>query len=185
MRPIPTLYIPVPSPFPVLETFIADSARRYNLDLFLCKGQSERVESVVTPSPVPSPAPGPAPGNGNSNATRVDYLSIQTQTQKPRAVGKAKGAEGMRQALEIYKSRFPHRSAILVGTRRSDPHGGVHVISYMTQIVILIMQSYAITPKYDGPRLASLRAYKPHHQLVVRRRLGLSPETQSSLLCTV
>jgi FAD synthetase len=121
MRPIPTLYIPVPSPFPVLESFIADSTRRYNLDLFFCKPSNERVESVVTPPPVPSPPP----GSVNGNAAGMDHLNGQTQPPKPRAVGKAKGVEGMRQALEIYKSRFPHISAILVGTRRSDPHGGV------------------------------------------------------------
>lgn len=39
-------------------------------------------------------------------------------------VGKARGGEGMRQALERYKTEFPHIEAILVGTRRSDPHGG-------------------------------------------------------------
>lgn len=30
----------------------------------------------------------------------------------------------MRRALEFYKSRFPHIDAILIGTRRTDPHGG-------------------------------------------------------------
>ena len=114
MRPIPTLYIPVPSPFPVLETFIADTARRYSLDLFLCKPLNERAESVA----IPPPAPAQDHGILNVNAT-VD------QTQRPRAVAKAKGGEGMRQALDIYKTRFPNISAILVGTRRSDPHGGV------------------------------------------------------------
>ncbi|KAJ6613645.1 hypothetical protein B0H10DRAFT_1783471 [Mycena sp. CBHHK59/15] len=102
MKPIPALYIAVPSPFPTLETFIEDSAKRYNLDLFHCRPPSEGVESVVTP----------APANG------AGYLEPQ-----PKAVGKAKGAEGMKQALEIYKTRFPEINAILIGTRRSDPHG--------------------------------------------------------------
>lgn len=102
MKPIPAIYIPVPSPFPVLEDFIEESAKTYNLDLFLCRGPSEQVESIVTP----------APGSG------VDYLD------RPRAVGKAKGGEGMRQALEAYKNKFPSISAILIGTRRTDPHGG-------------------------------------------------------------
>jgi len=43
--------------------------------------------------------------------------------ERPRAVGKAKGAEGMREALENYKNKFPHINAILIGTRRTDPHG--------------------------------------------------------------
>ena len=113
MRPIPALYIPVPSPFPLLESFIADSGKRYNLDLFLCNGQSERVEGVVTPIPV----------SGNDHAI--------PQTQRPRAIGKTKGPEGMRQALERYKSWFPHINAILVGTRRSDPRGGVYLFFYI------------------------------------------------------
>jgi FAD synthetase len=112
MRPIQTLYIPVPSPFSVLESFIADTAKVYNLDLFLCKPQDMLLESVVTPAPA------------NGNGVGVDYLN--SQTQRKRSVGKAKGAEGMRQALEIYKARFPHITAILVGTRRSDPHGGTY-----------------------------------------------------------
>ncbi|KAF5384311.1 hypothetical protein D9615_003387 [Tricholomella constricta] len=101
MKPIPAIYIPVPSPFPVLETFIEDMATTYNLDLFRCFSPSEQVESVVTPPNLPA----------------KDYL------ERPRAVGKAKGAEGMRQALEAYKRKFPHISAVLLGTRRSDPHG--------------------------------------------------------------
>ena len=30
----------------------------------------------------------------------------------------------MRHALELYKARFPGVEAIVIGTRRSDPHGG-------------------------------------------------------------
>ena len=30
----------------------------------------------------------------------------------------------MRRALEVYKETFPQIEAILVGTRRGDPHGG-------------------------------------------------------------
>ncbi|GAW09588.1 adenine nucleotide alpha hydrolases-like protein [Lentinula edodes] len=41
----------------------------------------------------------------------------------PRSVGKAKGGEGMRQALEMYKAQLPHINGILIGTRRTDPHG--------------------------------------------------------------
>ncbi|KAI0822382.1 hypothetical protein BC628DRAFT_1417787 [Trametes gibbosa] len=34
-----------------------------------------------------------------------------------------KGGEGMRAALALYKTRFPQIEAILIGTRRGDPHG--------------------------------------------------------------
>ncbi|KAJ7151397.1 hypothetical protein C8R43DRAFT_1005013 [Mycena crocata] len=102
VKPIPALYIAVPSPFPTLETFIEDSAKRYNLDLFHCRPPSEPVESVLTPAP----------------NTGSDYMVLA-----PKAVGKAKGSEGMKQALEIYKNKFPEIDAILIGTRRSDPHG--------------------------------------------------------------
>lgn len=30
----------------------------------------------------------------------------------------------MKRALEHYKEKFPHIEAILIGTRRADPHGG-------------------------------------------------------------
>jgi FAD synthetase len=103
VKPIPAVYIAVPSPFPTLETFIDESAKRYNLDLFHCRPASETVESVVTP----------LPKHG------ADYIE-----SAPKAVGKAKGAEGMKQALQIYKNKFPNIDAILIGTRRSDPHGG-------------------------------------------------------------
>ncbi|KAJ7845919.1 hypothetical protein B0H13DRAFT_2409165, partial [Mycena leptocephala] len=92
----------VPSPFPTLETFIDESAKRYNLDLFHCRPASEPVESVATPAPT----------------IGTDYME-----PAPKAVGKAKGAEGMKQALEIYKNKFPNIDAILIGTRRTDPHG--------------------------------------------------------------
>lgn len=39
-------------------------------------------------------------------------------------VGKSKGGEGMRRALQLYKDRFPQIEAIFVGTRKGDPHGG-------------------------------------------------------------
>ncbi|KAF7329730.1 Zn(2)-C6 fungal-type domain-containing protein [Mycena kentingensis (nom. inval.)] len=103
-KPIPAIYIAVPSPFPMLETFIEQAAKDYNLDLFHCRPPSERVESVLTPHPA----------NGNTGG----YLQ-----NAPKPVGKAKGAEGMKQALEMYKAKFPSIEGILIGTRRSDPHG--------------------------------------------------------------
>jgi FAD synthetase len=108
MKPIPALYISVPSPFPKLEKFIEESVHAYNLDLFHCTPPMEQVESVSTP---------PAHVGGT-------HLTVSIPL--PVAVGKAKGGEGMRQALGMYKSRFPHITAILIGTRRTDPHGGTY-----------------------------------------------------------
>ncbi|PPQ74349.1 hypothetical protein CVT24_000660 [Panaeolus cyanescens] len=107
LKPIHALYIPVPSPFPVLEEFIQQAAQFYNLDLFECKPEAPQVESVVTPQPQAG------------NAGSLDAIL----SPPPKAVGKAKGGEGMRQALETYKFRFPNITAILIGTRRTDPHG--------------------------------------------------------------
>ncbi|KAF7293011.1 FAD synthetase [Mycena indigotica] len=104
LKSIPAIYIAVPSPFPMLETFIEDAARQYHLDLFHCRPPSEPVESVVTPAA--------------ANGSNTNYLD-----NAPKAVGKAKGTEGMKQALEIYKNKFPNIEAILIGTRRTDPHG--------------------------------------------------------------
>lgn len=95
MKPIPAVYIPVPSPFTTLENFIADSATTYNLDLFSCKHSEPHIESIST-----STAP----------------------TDCDNAVGNARGG-GMREALQLYKDHFPKITAILVGTRRTDPHG--------------------------------------------------------------
>lgn len=103
---IPSLYIPPQSPFSELEHFIAESVKAYNLDLYNC-------------------AP-PPPESSSEQAMAVESV---TRPSTPRAngarpVGKALGGEGMRRALEVYKSRFPHIEAILIGTRRGDPHGG-------------------------------------------------------------
>jgi FAD synthetase len=100
MKPIPAVYIPVPSPFTTLEDFINHSTTTYNLDLFSCTGHSEpHVESVLPPA-------------------SIDLNS------RDKPVGKAKGeATTMREALQLYKDHFPRITAILVGTRRTDPHG--------------------------------------------------------------
>uniref|UniRef100_D8Q870 FAD synthase n=1 Tax=Schizophyllum commune (strain H4-8 / FGSC 9210) TaxID=578458 RepID=D8Q870_SCHCM len=115
-HPIPALYIAVPSPFPALEEFIEHCAQIYNLDLYSIRPPSESnaVESVDTPR-----------GDGvRAGAPVKDYITSAGTGNKPaKAVGKAKGAEGMKQALQIYKETFPRISAILIGTRRSDPHG--------------------------------------------------------------
>ncbi|KAI0305361.1 hypothetical protein B0F90DRAFT_1703849 [Multifurca ochricompacta] len=49
---IPTLYIPVPSPFPALEAFISRAARSYNLSVFTCAPPS------LVNAPVKSPTSG-------------------------------------------------------------------------------------------------------------------------------
>ncbi|KAF9523792.1 hypothetical protein CPB83DRAFT_862292 [Crepidotus variabilis] len=122
MPPIHALYIPVPSPFIALEEFIENSTREYNLDLFSCRTSNPAVESVATPAATASPPP------MNGSAPK-DYLTTKvinaaaSRQDAPRAVGKAKGGEGMRQALEMYTERFPNITAILIGTRRGDPHG--------------------------------------------------------------
>ncbi|KAF9011917.1 hypothetical protein BDQ17DRAFT_1345111 [Cyathus striatus] len=110
MKPIPAIYIPVPSPFPTLEDFIDEASHLYNLDLYSCKPSAPQVESVVTPATTSS-------GVMSVNGDGVDYLN------RPRAVGKSKGGQGMLEALETYKERFPQITAILIGTRRTDPHG--------------------------------------------------------------
>lgn len=117
LKPIHALYIPVPSPFSVLEEFIEDAARLYNLDIFSCIPEhTAQIESVVTPAagtPIRTP-------NGGTPSGYVDSVALS----HPKAVGKAKGGMGMLEALEVYKERFPNISAILIGTRRTDPHGG-------------------------------------------------------------
>ncbi|EMD37050.1 hypothetical protein CERSUDRAFT_84069 [Gelatoporia subvermispora B] len=111
-KPVPAVYIPVPSPFSQLESFIDRTAKAYYLDLFHCPLPSSSqlpVETVASPA---TPAP---------YGTNGDYISggvaSAVNVKRPR------GGEGMRLALEKYKARFPHIDAILIGTRRSDPHG--------------------------------------------------------------
>jgi FAD synthetase len=97
MKPIPAVYIPVSSPFTTLEDFIDHSATTYNLDLFSCSHSGPHVESGLPAS--------------------IDLNS------RDKPIGKAKGeATTMREALQLYKDHFPRITAILIGTRRTDPH---------------------------------------------------------------
>jgi FAD synthetase len=98
MKPIHSIYIPVPSPFPSLEAFILKAEKTYNLDLFSCRSALSQVDTAPTTGP------------GDAVAAK--------------AAGKITPGEGMLHALEIYKERFPQVTAILIGTRRTDPHGG-------------------------------------------------------------
>ncbi|KAG6836273.1 hypothetical protein H0H93_009545 [Arthromyces matolae] len=106
MKPIPAIYIPVSSPFHSLEIFIEETAKTYNLDLFRCTSNPE--QQITT--------------NTTSASGVYDSLHSITTVKHSTAV-KGKGAENIRLALEAYKHKFPHISAVLIGTRRSDPHG--------------------------------------------------------------
>lgn len=113
---IPTLYIPMPSPFPDLETFIEDAAQAYRLDIFRCVPPvEEAVESVSV----------------EGRNVKGEKVSSSTNV-------KAKGGEGMRQALEIYKDKFPSIEGIFIGTRRTDPHGGtLHCFYFVVPLSIV------------------------------------------------
>ena len=98
MKPIHSIYIPVPSPFPSLEAFILMTEKTYNLDLFSCRSALSQVDPTLPTGP------------GDAVVAT--------------APGKIRPGEGMLHALEVYKERFPQVTAILIGTRRTDPHGG-------------------------------------------------------------
>ncbi|KAL8732525.1 MAG: hypothetical protein Q9166_002739 [cf. Caloplaca sp. 2 TL-2023] len=51
-------------------------------------------------------------------------LDIHSAGENPQAVGKGKGAGGMKDAFAQYLGKNPKVEAIFVGTRRTDPHGG-------------------------------------------------------------
>jgi FAD synthetase len=100
------LYIPLPSPFFELESFIHESIKTYDLDLFHClptttktkEGVQLAVETVMTPA-----------------------SGIPSQPNKG-------GGEGMKKALETYKNKFPRVKGILIGTRRTDPYCGKFIV---------------------------------------------------------
>ncbi|KAF8500177.1 adenine nucleotide alpha hydrolases-like protein [Russula emetica] len=79
---------------------------------------------------IPVPSPFTALEAFIFHAARVYDLSIFTCTP-PRFVetstrfgdASTDGTENMREALESYRARFPTVEAILIGTRRTDPHG--------------------------------------------------------------
>ncbi|KAN0111740.1 hypothetical protein V8E52_008120 [Russula decolorans] len=79
---------------------------------------------------IPVPSPFTALEAFTFHAARVYDLSIFTCTS-PRFVETSRrfgdvsinGTENMREALELYRARFPTVEAILIGTRRTDPHG--------------------------------------------------------------
>lgn len=105
---IPALYIPLPSQFSEMESFIDESASRYRLKLFRIPPPDAPGPIALPVESVPTPSSEDVPSSPNGAKSR----------------GTAKGGEGMRQALELYKAAHPNVQAILVGTRRGDPHGG-------------------------------------------------------------
>lgn len=146
---IPTLYIPLPSPFTDLEDFIKDSVSAYNLDLYRCAPPHHHHENVQQPESqnndvsINSSASSSTSDLPIESVTRptsplphsqLQSLDGRSRVQKTNKypVGKARGGEGMRRALEAYKVAFPHIEAILVGTRRDDPHGATLSFRNMT-----------------------------------------------------
>lgn len=93
--------------------FIYECAKAYHLDLYRCEppaNGSLQVESVTEPSSPEAP-----------------FSTLPEHKQKmilATTSARAKGGDGMKGALGLYKERFPHVEAIVIGTRRTDPHGG-------------------------------------------------------------
>ncbi|EJD05325.1 adenine nucleotide alpha hydrolases-like protein [Fomitiporia mediterranea MF3/22] len=126
---IPTLYIPLPSPFPELEEFIKQSMTAYNLDLFHCSPPQTDAPPNSLPSLLIKESARDLP---IESVTRPATPQPNGSKGPKYPVGKAKGGEGMRRALEVYKADFPHIEAILVGTRKDDPHGATLGFRNMT-----------------------------------------------------
>lgn len=55
----------------------------------------------------------------------------------------------MREALELYRARFPMVEAILIGTRRADPHGGALSIFLSVTPLYLRVDSDISLPRED------------------------------------
>jgi hypothetical protein len=55
----------------------------------------------------------------------------------------------MREALELYRARFPTVEAILIGTRRTDPHGGALSITWYASRFYLQVSSDIRVPRED------------------------------------
>ncbi|KAJ3507496.1 hypothetical protein NMY22_g16910 [Coprinellus aureogranulatus] len=146
MAPIHALYIPVPSPFPTLEEFIADCVRTYNLDLFVCRPEdhTSSIESVVTPALV--------------SREGSDYVGVNI-ANRPKAVGKSKGGEGMREALQRYKDRFPHISAILIVFT-------VTITAPIVSIFIAIIPTYKSFPPSASSFLEAITWQSTHRSSV-------------------
>lgn len=135
---IHAFYIPVPSPFPQLEEFIEQAVEEYNVDLFHC---DERGKAAGEASQA----------EGGNSSPRLERIPSQD----------------MRRSLQAYKDRFPHITAILIGTRRTDPDGGMFLCIFKANIPFFFFLGSTTTIKIkfcsnsnpvssheDGSRLA-------------------------------
>jgi len=99
---------------------------------------------------IPVPSPFTALVAFTFHAARVYDLSIFTCTP-PRFIETSRrsgdtstdGTENMRKALELYRARFPTVEAILIGTRRTDPHGGAPSIIWYASRFYLPQRHWA------------------------------------------
>ena len=104
---IRAVYIPPPSPFHELDAFIHEAADAYNLDLFSCFSTTSLQDSQSSAESVAPLVNSPLGGN---------------------LMKRQGGGEVMKRALEMYKDKCPQVEAILIGTRRTDPHGGKNTV---------------------------------------------------------
>ena len=137
-KPIPALYIPVPSPFSELEEFIYEASKAYHLELF----------HHIPPE-----------DNADELPTSMSALTLATSPELNIHDGAQPKGLGMKHALAVYKERFPHIEAILIGTRRTDPHGGTCApVCDRAQSSAYSGSRHDSTPrlqKSHGPRLAA------------------------------
>ncbi|KAF8645665.1 hypothetical protein AX16_007661 [Volvariella volvacea WC 439] len=132
LKPIPAIYISVPSPFPTLEDFIDETAHAYNLDLYTCRPPYTAAVSACAPeiptavgktSQPPSLDSTQEVARPGTLSTIPQATNLASSTSDPVEAKPKNSGGSMKQALEVYQSKFPHITAILIGTRRSDPHG--------------------------------------------------------------
>ena len=140
---------------------------------------------------IPVPSPFTALEAFTFHAARVYDLSIFTCTP-PHSVETSRrfgastdGAKNMREALELYRARFPTVEAILIGTRRTDPHGGAPFITLYASRFYLQVSSDIGLPREDRSQLATFRTRTPHHQLGLRRRLDIPSSAPDIILLSV
>ena len=92
----------------------------------------------------------------------------------------------MRRGLELYKIEHPGVSAILMGTRKGDPHGGQYCsLSLILEQSAYRMCSGTFAQKHDRRRLAAVRAGKPNNQLGLRVCVGFLAYLEGSVLLAV
>ena len=96
---------------------------------------------------IPVPSPFPALEDFISRAAHLYNLSVFTSAPPSLTVtsvdtvrhgdASTNGTNHMREALELYRTSFPTVEAILIGTRRADPHGGAHTMSFSASVFLL------------------------------------------------